>query len=463
MKPRLMHLGAVCLIAALLVCAIPAAAQDGQRIVKKVVYEQRYFSDGRIETVQFFWDPARKIYIEHPRGSGVAETFDSALVERADTWRSNTKKIIFDFTEMSLPYRKNFKKIINKYCNRRRGVAGVPKFKAGKKTIPVKSLEDIGNFTLYQWQFSNDDHNVVCMTEDDLFFKNYNGQLNDPNVIARTQNHVNAILVKINGRNTGTWWIEEADVFLRSDFFEKSNYVQRVILAGSLRFALGYKKPIWTLDLGSDNRKFNEEMFEDANSALWKKGVEMWDVLYYSDTLVGISAKKKGYLDKARALPIDGTVLDLADYFVPVSGVGPSGFTQRTGSLFVTNLLAFDKNKTFSAEFKVILPDGVGSAEDVDLFTIQGNQYDYPGEIGTQDGGTEPWYPVFFLNSVKLGQQSDLTALNNAIQQYGTPLNMDGTSYSKAIKVQVEMEGYLNENSKAKKLTRTYYFVNTNN
>ena len=76
-------------------------------------------------------------------------------------------------------------------------------------------------------------------------------------------------------------------------------------------------------------------------------------------------------------------------------------------------------------------------------------------------GWTQKIYASIFLNNVRLGRESDLAKLENAVWKYGTPMTINGVDFDKVIKIKVKLTGLLGEKGGKKTITRIYYLVDT--
>ncbi|MCG8375521.1 MAG: hypothetical protein MI702_03480 [Chlorobiales bacterium] len=428
------------------------AAEETVERGNRISIEIHAFKDGT-----FRFAPAKRISRDY--GPSDERRFDSATLLRAMPWTAGTKKIVVNFTEFSLKFRKSVLKIVRKYVIQRRGNKNVPKFKLTKNKDLVRPITDFNNPAEFYNQFAYDDKNNVVMTDDDQFFKSPNGIFFNPNQVGITRIWGSAAYLQKGNRFVGTYLIEDVEVYLRSDFFMLPAFTQRLILTGLFKFALGYQKSMTTHDILSDNRQHvSEASFEDKNSDVWQKMAHLWDDFYYADKLIGPEAA--AFHSKAKVLPFEGAVIDLADYEVPDTAESNPRPTDNSQSVFVTNLKGFDGKKVFSAQLTALYKDQNSNEVQKKIITLKGNAYDYPKALSV-NGKPTNWFPTIFFNHVVIGNQGELNTINNAIKANGSPMTIMGVNFDKALKVEVKFTGYLQEDSKKKNKKVVYYFVNS--
>ena len=449
-----------------LLCAVLILSAGALLVAEEVVHKaellivNEYCVDGTVKTSEYRISNGRKIKIRPAADD--KRSFASAVNQRIYRWEAGVSKVVYDFTELTLPHKKTIKKIIKNYIKKRRGNGNVPVPKLKTTVMPVKDISEFGNNLFeYQRQFHNDDHNTLVMTSDDLFFKNVFGQLNDPRVVIRTETYSVAQITKSGGKYKGTYYLEEADIFLRSDFFGMPKFNQESSFTSAFRFGNGMQKNIMGFDVNAAWKSFTEAMFNDAKSVTWTKFAQPYDDMMYKDKIKGIYPA--GYLSAPVMLPSNSAVMDFRDYKVPDTDPSNPSPTSNMDPLVITNLLTFDNTKRkLIVEFTAIYSSSVSPSKKIkdEFLTIEGNAYDYPRTFSL-NGTSTNWYPSIILNTVGLGHQGDLDKINQYINDHGTPMTLEGVDFAKALKVEMKVTGYLKENGGKKSLSRTVYFVNT--
>lgn len=438
-------MAAVCLLAAGCILFFPAITRS---------QDQREFTESL--AISIGWRANGTALEPVVQTAGEVRTFSSAIPIRSGHWRTYFKNINFDFTPDAIGNSAAIKKVMTKYLNKRFGNANVAKFGVTTVQIPVKPLSSFGNNLIaYRMQFDFDHHNEIIMTADDQFFRNLQGQLENPTLVAWTKLFLYATITLKNGMWVGVFTIEEADIWLRSDFFTQSVIAQQTLLSGSLRAALGYQKTAWIHDFHADVKTISSAMFKNGKSAPWALAKEL-DNLFYTDPV-----STAAYLSTPRALPLDNGVIDLKDYKLPSTDAANPLPLLDVPALFLTNLKAYETGKNLTIVISFTPPGPVGTAaKKKKIVTLSGAAHEYPLSFN-MSGTITPWYPRIILNYVLLGRADDLAKLRDAIAQYGTPLQVEGASFNKALKCDVAISGYLEEKGSLKKLVRTVWFTDS--
>lgn len=389
--------------------------------------------------------------------SGDDRTYSSAVPIRSAHWTTHYRNINFDSTPDATGRSSSIRKVMTKYLNKRFGNANAPRFNVTTVQVPVKSLASFGNnLTSFRRQFDFDNHNEIVMTQDDQFFKDLTGQLENPALVAWTHLFLSAAIDFQNERWVGAFTIVEADVWLRSDFFSLPAIKQQTLLSGSFRAALGYEKTAWIYDFHADVNVVSSAMFRNNKSPAWALAREL-DNMFYTDpvTILGSAA----YLSTPRVLPLDNAVIDLKNYKLPATDPYTPLPLLNVPALFLTNLKGFESGKEVSAAF-AITPPGSPAAKKVKILTINGPAYEYPWSF-MLDGKLTPWYPRITLNYLLMGRAEDLAKLRDSINLYGAPLQVEGASFNKALKCDVTISGYLDEKGARKKVVRKLYITDS--
>lgn len=453
--PKTIFRGVLC-FAIVAMCSSAAFCEENE-LVDTIASKVEFYKDGEVKFIDYKWnDEAGRFERIRPTGDDL-RTFSQMILERTTRWEQQRYKINFNFTPDAIGNRKPINTIYRKYVKKRKGTSSIPIVKATKSTTQVKDLMEFPSIFEYKRQFQRDDDNTFVMTADDNFFRGFDLQLQDPDLVAYSWIFISGSELVESKTPSGpkyrtTFYIEEGDIYLRSDFFSLPNYLQRAILSSMIRFVFGYGKTCWAWGLSSDNRAYTEDMFEDAKHELWTDLAQEWDRMFYESPVSG-----PGYLDSVRVLPVDDSVIDMKGYQVPDTDPNNPDPTSRADTLFVTNLKGFEGKKRLIAKFTMIISDQNSKKKMTKkLFNLKSNAYDYPGQLGDIT-----YYPTIWLNTIKLGRQAELDKLNNAIETYGTPLDIEGASYDKALYVEVKLTGYLEEDSKKKNQKVYVYFVNS--
>jgi hypothetical protein len=255
----------------------------------------------------------------------------------------------------------------------------------------------------------------------------------------------------------GTYYIQEADIYWHTSLFLLAKLAYQRLAAVAFEFAYGYQGTVWSTDMLSNNPWFiTSNDFTNKGSDYWQMINYPRDDFFYRDAL-GIG-KSPVFLATAMMLPFEMEVLDIGGYRVPeVDELGnvEMGYTPI---LFLTNLIALDgKKKTNVKIFRI--DETVNPAKDRKIVFLSGNTMRYPEP--PPSGWTQRIYASVFLNNVRLGRESDLAKLENAVWKYGEPKTIRGVDFAKVIKIKVKLTGLLGENGKKKTITRIFYLVDT--
>lgn len=422
-------------------------AEDDEFVIRQG-YEIRTYVDGTTRTVPFRLDREAK---------PAKRSFDSATLIRPTRWDHKVKLVKFNFTEFASDFKKNVKKAANKYHNTKRGNGLVPRIKTTSAIDKVKDISTFNNPWEFYSQFTNDDKNTIVMTEDDQFFKSPNGFFFDPNLMAKTKIYSIASFEEMNGRYEGAYYLEDADIELRSDFFDMPSNQQNIILAGAFKFAMGYQISAWAHDINGENNPFVDiNALKNKNSDVWKKMMHQWDNFYYQDKLTATPA---AFHTVPQVMPFDGEVIDIADYETPLTDDDAVNPAQVSQTLFLTNLKGFDGVKKLNITLTQITKKNNKDVKKK-ILALSGNAYDYPITLLINGKSTKA-YPTIWFNGVILGNESDLNKLKTAIKKSGTPMELFGKTFDKALKVEVVFNGRLTQNEAVKSKKMTYYFINS--
>ena len=428
----------------LLLLILSQLAMADDEIYVRYAYEVRMYEDGSTKVVPF----------SVKKGVNPADrTFDSATLIRPTRWTPGTKTVKFNFTEFASDFKKNVKKAANKYHNTKRGNSLVPRIKTTSVIDDVKDISTFNNPWEFYQQFQYDDKNTVVMTEDDQFFKSPNGIYFDPNRISIARVYSRATYRMVDGRYEGTYYIEDVDIELRSDFFDMAANLENLILTANFKYAMGYDQSMWTHDILGENNPFVDiDALKDKNSDVWQRMMHAWDDFYYKDKL-GPAA----FHTSPQVLPFNQEVIDIAGYECPPTDDDAINPTQASQVLFITNLKGYSGAKRLNITFTQVTLDKSNKEVKKQILAINGNAYDYP--VTLSNG--KPGYPTIWFNKVILGKESDLNKLKAAIKKDGTPMNMFGRNFDKLLRVDVLFKGRLKENGAVQQKRVTFYFTNS--
>jgi len=444
-------------LAILCVLTCMAYGQSDETIVVNVAKATHFYADGSTRSEMFEFNNETRKFEPGINPAATKHNFGSVVIERIDRWKKQNYRLLFNFTPDAKPNRGKVNFIFSKYIFKRRGVATSPNPRTQNKTIPVQPLNSFKNIFEYQDQFKQDGHNTIIMTQDDNFFRNSLGQIADPDLIGTTWTLATATFTKIAGKFRGTYYLDEADIYLRSDFFERSKKIYEVIMTGLARFAFGYQANISVWDLNGDNQVFAYSMFVNQNKPMWKKLAQEWDRIFYDDP-VSEAASISPSATTPEIIPGNGFVLDIADYELPDTDGNNPFPTVKSNALFVTNLLAFSGGKKLTAKFTAVYPDPNNANKTIKkkIFNVSNNLRDYP-----QDSSFGKLYPTIWMNRIAFARKGELNKMKTFIRNFGTAKNIEGKSYKKALQVQVQIIGYMSETGGKKSKTVTVFFVNS--
>lgn len=434
------------------------ARQGGEEVAKIFVVADTYRDGGQ----------SLRHYRVHPE-TGAVERIDwaagewinpdaaqlqQAVVTYSHHWNFPAL-ISFKVTPDAKPLKGKIQKIINKYLNRRRGVTSVPRMKVTVNLTQVKPLTAFRNPADYYDQLRDDNQSTVVVTTDDQFFKDPNGNWFDPDLVATTFYVASALLTREGKDYIGTYWINEADVYLRSDFFSFPVASYNRVGAASFRLALGYQQTTWSHDhMSREPRHVTTAAFNNGQSEGWTKISEVRDRFFYGDRLGRNYAPD--YLSVPRLLPHENETINLGGYVLPE--VNPNGQVDmgRSAILFLTNLKAYTGAKKLIIKIFRVTDDD--PPKDVRIVTLRGNPLRYPQ--GFREGD---FYPSMFLHHIRLGRQADLDKLTNAVKTHGVMRTLDGVVFEKALRIKVRTTGRLEESGKKKTVTRLFWLVDVEN
>jgi len=383
-----------------------------------------------------------------------AVQLQSAVLTRSWHWAWSKKLIKFGTTPDSKPHKQKFKKIIKAYHNNRRGNNNVPRMKMSTKVIKVTPIWEFEDKSKFYTQLDFDGNSTAVATDDNQFFKDQNGNFYDPSVMTKTKILATLYVKQQANRQVGTHRIEESDVYFRSEFFNQAKKIYERLATAAFKLALGYKITVWSHDLLSNKDHHADRDFQPINSDLWIKTIFERDDFYYMDKLSGLSVTD--YLDKPRILPFEDEVIDIGDYELPEVIDGHIDL-DKTHILFLTSLKGFDGDKKMIIKIWRVIQ--INPLKQELIVKLQGNTLDYPQNIGNNT----LVYPSIFLNNVRLGIESDLNKLKNAVNDHGTLQILDGVLFAKALRIRVKITGYLAENGKVKNKSRFFWLVDTKN
>ncbi len=429
--------------------------RPGVRLMMKV----DSYTDGSRSVRHFVLDPETGVPVPLSAAEGEVFGLDAIQLQQAVLTRSWHWEwpliIVFDNTPDAKPKKKFVKQIMNKFSNQRRGNNNTPKMKITTKVIQVKQLSSFLNPGDFYIQFNWDDHNTVVMTQDDQFFKDPLGNWKDPEIYSTAVIFAFATITQEGNRFVGTYFIEEADVYLRSGFFGLPKIQYQRLGTAAFRMTLGYQPTCWSHDyLSNRGQHVSNSAFTNASSGVWTQISHVRDDFYYADKL-GLNFKR-GYLGSPRLLPFEEEVIDIGDYHLPqVDDLGNVDMS-KTPILFLTNLTGLDTKKT-QMIVKILCVTEDDPPKEVRIVTLKGNTMRYTEPV---PGYSQPLYASIFLNHVRIGREKDLDKLKNAVDTHGTQRFLDGEEFAKAIKIRVVLSGFIEEGGSKQTINRYFWLVN---
>ncbi len=440
----------------------------GQDIVKVMsVIDTRV--DGTSQVRHYVMDPVTDMPVPLRDAGAVITGVDQVTLQQLVLTRSWHWKwpviVVFNQTKLAKTFRGKYKIVPKKYITLRRGNNNTPKMKNGTKVKKDKTQDQFSSWWNFRRQFENDNDNTIVMTDGDWFFKNPDGTWEDPDpsnpsvsrTVSRTMIIASATFQLSGNRWIGTYNIVEADIFWHTRLFTLAKLVYQRLAAVAFEFAYGYQGTVWSTDMLSNNPHFiTNNDFTNKNSDYWQKINYPRDDFFYRDSLgIGMSPV---FLSTPMMLPFEMEVLDIGGYQVPTVDELGNVDMGYTPILFLTNLIALDGKKKMNVKIFRI-DETVNPPKDRKIVYLNGNTMRYPEP--PPSGWTQKIYTSVFLNNVRLGRESDLAKLENAVWKYGAPKTINGVDFAKVIKIKVKLTGLLGEKGKKKTIARIFYLVDT--
>ena len=219
--------------------------------------------------------------------------------------------------------------------------------------------------------------------------------------------------------------IQSVQITLRDDFFKRKDGNQERDLAAAFQHLAGHYHSTWFNDLvisGSVSGKFPKS---------WKEAVSSRNTIVYCDPVA----------DPVRQpllAPAENEILNLSRWN------GPEDV------LFITNFDAI--NHDVKITFYRLDDSGKSLGK---LLKIKGQFDSFPYQPAK--GKTLHLEASSF--ALGFGKSSKVKSLNKKLERYGKKKKLSGVRYSKALKIRVEVEGFLQPENKQGKISRDFWLV----
>jgi hypothetical protein len=462
---------AVIALAALSLTLLPTAAakasggSDEPTVAGSVrVHMAAIFRDGRREdrTLVFTGTPERA-WASTDAADWVTV---GSRVTNTSSWRPRSK-VNYGMTELA---RQNpSKKLMKKgaaLVNKNRGTANAPSHKIKNSKHDIIPENQFASRSAYLAQFHLDHRNTVIEDELDEFVDFLPlalGGIQDADIFAIHYEYATVGPVAApagpnpaapNGateRWEGAYWIEEADIYVRSDVFERFGTFQlNVALVFGYLSNSGYEQTGWTDDaLGFVNPfAVTEEAFNNGKSDMWLEH-QARDQFYYDD-VTGASTAVAGL----EMIPIPGTVIDIGGNIAWLNGLMPP---LGGGPVLVQSKpSAYNGNK--KAVTKIFWIDPGPPVRLRRVTTLKNNLENWPR---VDQGIPEPWYPLVRFNSIRIAKQKNLDQIVKAIADHCAPMTIRGLNFTCVLPVQIKHTAYASENGGKQTIAQEYYLMDS--
>jgi len=384
-------------------------------------------------------------------------------VTNTSSWRSKSK-VNYGTTELA---RQNPNKRLMKkgagLVNKNRGVATAPSHKIKNTKHDIIPQNQFASFSDYILQFHFDGRNTIVMDEIDEFIDTLPPALAGPTAEDTDLFAIRYEFAEIrevrtpdpNGRNDavnrleGTYWIEEADIYVRSDLFDRlSGFDLNDELVFGYLVNSGYEPTGWSDDaLGFVNPHANEAAFNNRQSDMWKQHQER-DVFYYKDV---IGTANNAFFE---LLPLPDTVIDVGGNISWYNGAAPP--LGEGPVLIQSKPSAYNGNK--KAVTKIFRIDPGPPVRLRRVTTLRNNLENWPR---TDAGIPGPWYPTVRYNSIRIAKQRNLNQIVKAIADHCTPMTIRGVAFSCVLPVTIRHQAYVSETGGKQTINQNYYLIDS--
>jgi len=427
----------------------------------KVLMEVRSYADGSHRVATYVVEPETGMYVpfaEYADTASIAAPpvpLQPIVVTFSWHWKGPTT-IKFKVTNRSSQKIARIRTVLNKFMNQRRGTNMVPRMIINNQKTGIKPITQFQN----QWDFYNqldfDNMNTVVMTPDDQFFLTPPvpgpSVPFDPDQISLTKIMAVLTIRKEGGKNVTTYWITEADVYFLNNFWDMVKNVRDLAGTAAFRLALGYQPTVWSHDYLSGKRPHvTTPKFNNPTGSPWVRVSRPRDNFYYLDAL-GVGSIQ--FLETPKLLPNANEVLDIGGYDMPTKHNNDLDLS-KTPILFLTNLKGYQGAKKLRVRIWRRTMDT--PPQDIFVMMFAGNTIRRPQDFST----VKNVFADIFLNHVRLGHKARLKRLKTIVKNFGTPKNVDGIRFEKALRIKVQVEGRLKENGPIKTIIRFYWLVDS--
>lgn len=231
-------------------------------------------------------------------------------------------------------------------------------------------------------------------------------------------------------------WVEpriiELDILLRDDFFKRNSSKYNADLIKIFHFASGHQSSLWESDpliLGSQDQDLQQE---------WQNLVGSRNQAVYVDP-VAEEAVNKPFIFPAR------------DQIINLSSLITGG-AESAQSMFITNLKALDKSRNLKLTIFRLDSEGQSLGK---LIKVTGWYPDFPFLLSSG----KKIELIYNRTIVGIGKAGKMKALLRKLDKYGKSARVQGKKYSKALRIRVEMQGYLPNDIEIKKVAEDYWLV----
>jgi hypothetical protein len=436
-----------------------ATGESDPSLVRGVlrIHATAIYADGRREEVtRVFTGSPERAWLSTDAGDWVTV---GSRVTNTSSWRSRSK-VNYGTTELA---RENpGKRLMKKgaaLVNKNRGTANAPAHKIKNTRHDIIPQNQFPSFGAYISQFHQDRRSTIVMDENDEFIDFVPpalGAFEDADVFgvryefAEVRNVAAPADSAATARFEGAFWIEEADIYVRSDVFDRyPTFDLNVLLVFGFLANSGYEQTGWSDDaLGFVNpHAVTPDAFNNGNSDMWKQHQER-DHFYYDNVVRASTAAN------FEMIPIPGTVIDIGGnvaWFageMPPLGEGPI--------LIQSKPSAFNGAKKAVTVLSRIDPGPPQRLRRIT--TLKSNLENWPR---TDAGIPEPWFPLVRYNSIRIAKQRNIDQLVKAIADHCAPMTIRGVNFSCVLPVSIKHTAYASENGGKQTIAQTYYLIDS--
>ena len=431
------------LIILMLVAFATALCAQTEKI--ELVWKINTFADGTTSS--------RLMAISRTHGKApLLSSTNSFTSSRGWHWPPTVKSIDFSVIEDASKYRKKLYNIANIYINKLRGNSNVPRINVLSHFVNILPESAFASRGEYLNQFKSDGSNTIIMTDNDDLLNHISGSTNK-DIMSTVWLRGSAEIEYWSGDEYyGSFSLSETDIYISSDFFKRKNFQYQIDGAATFSLALGYKPTCWSHDILSQSRHHvDKQQFKNKRSELWNKFSYARDKLFYESG----SASEGSSLPSPAMLPLENEVIDIAGYLSTEGTVSRSSTLEFSPILVLSNLKSFGKGK--HASVKISRYDNSAPSGKVDIVQLSEISCDYPMLM---DEGLK-LFSDYRVNEIRLTQPDTIAKLKAAIRKYGKKRKIDGLKFKKALRIRIEISGYLSTDGQRLAISRNYWLINS--